>query len=271
MGHLSFQEVRTGVIYGFLKDIGLLQAEFGVDSIAFCFDSRSSKRKEVLPGYKRTRHNQEHSPDEQKARDELFQQINKLRDQYLPKIGFKNIFYREGYESDDIIASLCDALQKDDEAVVVSADKDLYQLLSAQVSLYNPKKHKLYTLQSFFKDYGIPAHRWPKVLAIAGCHTDEIPGIPGVGEKTAIKFLRGELKADSQKSKAIQENWSLVMKNRRLVCLPFEGVGTFEWSEDQVSQSGWEEVVKELGIKSLRERAPWGAPRKRSNAGFFPT
>jgi len=274
MGHLTHEDIPTGVIYGMLKDLSMLQSDHDAGAVAFCFDSTESKRKALFPEYKKRRHTEEHTEEETKARAELHRQIDSLREQYLFDMGFRNVFHQAGYESDDLIAALVKALGPDDEAVVVSSDKDLYQLLSGSVTIYNPNKGKIRSLQGFVKDYGIQPRLWAKVIAIAGCKTDEVPGIRGVGTTTALKYVRGELPAMSKKYQAIQNGWDIVKRNRRLVELPFAGVAPMHWSPDELDDDGWKRVTDALGMKSIRERMPWrkindGHRKPASPRGFF--
>jgi 5'-3' exonuclease len=134
--------------------------------------------------------------------------------------------------------------------------------------MYNPGKKKAVTLQSFSKETGLEPWEWAKVKAIGGCKTDEVPGIPGVGEKTAIKYILGKLKPDSAAYKAIKANKEIITRNRKLVELPFEGTQVFELRTDTISDEGWKEVCDALGMSSIRGRAPTLTRTKRANFGL---
>ena len=96
--------------------------------------------------------------------------------------------------------------------------------------------------------------------ALAGCSTDSVPGIKGVGEKTAIKYLKNELKESSKIYQRIisKEGWNIYKRNIELVKLPFTGTKIFKLKTDKLSATGWKEVVEQLGMKSIRERMPFG-------------
>lgn len=185
-------------------------------------------------------------------------QMKMLRRQYLPTIGYKNIFVQKGYEADDIIASICFNLSMLDKAIIISSDQDLYQLINFQVSSYNPVKKKILTLQGFKEKYGILPHEWKLVKALAGCNTDGVPGVKGIGEKTAIKYLTKNLKATARAYQSItsKEGLRIFERNMRLVSLPFKVTKVFKLQEDEITQEGWNKVMKKLGMKSLRDKAP---------------
>jgi DNA polymerase-1 len=250
-GGLTHKDIPTGVIYGFLRDVVGLCEQHDTPNVVFCFDREDNKRKKVLPEYKSTRH-ADKTPDEIKARKELLRQIKNLRIDYLPRIGFSNILSEIGYEADDIIASVClNSIGPDDEAIIVSADEDLFQLLSGQVRIWNPHKGKAYTLQAFTRDYGITPRQWARVKAIAGCRGDDVPGVAGVGDKTAAKYLRGECRPDSKAFIDIEKWKRRTKQNMRLVRLPFEGTPVFELAPDRFSIKGWRSVIEDLGMRSL--------------------
>lgn len=253
---LSFAGRPTGVVFGFLKSIGALKDEFQTDLVAFCFEDKKLYRRDIYPNYKRRRGQKQRTPEEQKAYEGLALQISELRQRYLPKIGFKNVFCFQGMESDDIMAAI--AKSHKGEVILITSDSDLLQCLSDTVSMYCPHKQRHYTQGWFEKEYGIPPRKWALVKAIAGCSSDEVKGIHGVGEKTALRFLRGEL---SSSSDAVQKIMSpagrlVVTTNRRLVELPYKDCPTPAIVEDQISTAGWKEVCQLLGMRTLITRPP---------------
>ena len=258
MGSLSYRDVKTGVIFGFFKDIVSLMDQFGTDRIIFCFDANGSKRKEIYPAYKKKRHSRVLDENEKLALFELKRQIEKLRKVYLKTVGYNNVFWADGYEADDVIATTVAQVPEEDDAVIVSADKDMWQLIRSNVVCYNPDKGKTMSLQKFHNTYGIHPVKWAYKLALAGCDTDEVDGIPGVGEKRALLYIRGELPSTSKVYKRIESDKGLerVATNRRLVKLPYKGAPVFEIRPDNVTTEGWEKVVEELGMKSLTGKVP---------------
>lgn len=266
-GGLSYGGKPTGVIYGFLKSLTVFQEIFHSNRFVFCWDSKTNIRKKLFSQYKANRIQKQdtRSKDEIAFDVEFRNQMKKLRITYLPKIGFRNVFVQPGRESDDIIASVVRHLPIDEDAVIISADQDLFQLISPFVSIFNPRTGKQLTLQGFKKKYGIVPMNWGNVKAYAGCTSDGVPGIRGVGEKTAIKFLRRELKIGSKAIKAItsKQGVRIAKRNAKLVVLPFKGTKIFELRKNKLSGKGWRMVCKQLGMASLKERMPFGKRRRK--------
>jgi DNA polymerase-1 len=240
-------------MFGFLRDITTLTQEFSTKNIAFCFDRPSTKRKALYAGYKsgRERKRNQMSEDETRAYHAMLHQIRKLEDEILPKIGFVNIFSEDGYEADDMIASVVRFGEDHSEIVVVSADQDLYQCLSDTVSIYNPTQRKQYTLEQFEEQWRVTPNEWAFVKAIAGCKSDDIPGVPGVGEATAVKYVREEMKHTSDVFNRIVDHAPQIKLNYRLVRLPFKGTPVCSLTKHEIDRIIWNKMVKSLGMTSL--------------------
>lgn len=251
-GALKYKGVGpTGVLFGFFAAVLDYQREFQTSHFVFCFDRRGSVRAKLFPDYKLKRRTKTYTEEEQKLYAAMHKQIVALRRVYLPQIGYKNVFSQKGYEADDIIASVCQNLPKGDEAIVISSDEDMYQLLSKRVRIWKPVAKQMWSKRRFKNVYGIRPSDWSTVKALAGCGTDEVPGIRGIGEKTACQFICGTLKEGSAKHTLIIENQKKTLKrNLPLVKLPFEGTKDFVPQVDG-RLGGWKEVFRELGFKSL--------------------
>lgn len=258
MGHLEHEGVKTGVIYQFLKTIGQLKDEFQTDRIAFCFEHPHLFRRDLYSDYKKRRNARVMTEEENAARNQLNEQISQLRTVYLPRIGFKNIFCDKGYESDDLMAALAKSVSPHDEMILVTADSDMYQVLAPNVMIYSPQKQKLLTCEWFVKRYKIFPRQWAVVKAICGCVSDEVPGIKGIGEITALSYLRGDLKAGTTAHNRIvsREGKAIVRRNRALVELPFKDCPIPKLAEDKLDVKGWQEICKRLGMKSLAGKPP---------------
>lgn len=251
---LSHHGRPTGVIFSFLKTISLLKEEFQTDRVAFCFEHPKLFRYDIYPEYKQKR-KRDRTEKERREYNNLRIQISELQQRYLPKIGFKNIFCFRGYESDDIMAAIAKATPENHETILVTADSDMYQCLSPEVSIYSPQKRRLFTEGWFWKTYGIAPRHWAIVKAIAGCHSDNIKGVPGIGEKTALKWLLDDDCQSSARVK-IRDGRHIIRRNRKLVELPFEGCPTPKIAKDNISKPGWQEVCDILGMKSIASKPP---------------
>lgn len=264
-GGLRYKQAHTGVIYGFMRDIITLQDIHATDRMVFCFDYGKSLRCARCPTYKAGRH--DNLTDlEKDLRVEMKKQVTKLRTEILPELGFQNIFYEKGYEADDIIASVVNNLKDGHEAIIVSSDHDLYQLLSPTVTIWNPHKGKAITANSFSREYGVEPIQWVDVKAIAGCSSDNIPGIKGVGEKTAAKFLNGQLKAGTAKHNLIVKGNKWWRKNRLLVKLPFPGCPDFVPKRDKLDPKVWRKISQQYGMASIENNVPRAGSKRK---GFF--
>jgi DNA polymerase-1 len=251
-GGLAFDGDYTGIMYGIFRDIVSFVELFNSDMIAFCFDGGCDKRWEIYSDYKGNRkvNRREMDEDERETRRELSRQIYRLRTSALDEVGFRNVFWQEGYEADDIIAWLCENHTHD--FVIVSTDHDLYQCLSTdRVTMWNPITKRATTQESFEERFGIDPALWAHVKAIAGCAGDAVPGIRGVGEKIAAKYVSGKLKSDSKAFRSIIPESSLVKRNLQLVRLPFPGCGPFELNADDVTRRSWDKMMESMGMRSL--------------------
>jgi len=199
-----------------------LAKEYDTNQFAFVWDSKKSHREKLFPAYKERRRTGEKTPEEKELDTAAYKQFDLLYEKYLPAIGFVNNFKADGFEGDDLIASIVNT-NLNLPFYIVSGDEDLYQLLDEDVSMIKAKG--LYTLLDFQKEYGIDPALWSTVKAIAGCSTDEVPGVRGVGEVTAIKYLKDELTPNLKGYKSITspEGRAIKARNMPLVTLPFKG------------------------------------------------
>jgi DNA polymerase-1 len=249
MKNLSWNEKQTGVIFGFLQQILILARTFGSNEFVFVWDSKESLRRKIFPDYKKARRI-EKTPDEQKLDAIAYEQFDEIRLHTLPDIGFLNSFMIDGFEGDDVIASIIHNNKTD--FVIVSADEDLYQLLSENVYLYSTKKKMSYTHLNLWKDYRITPKEWAEVKAIGGCHSDGVPGVPGVAELTASKYLTRKLNATSKAFKAIRENKELINFNMKLVKLPLEGTPVIKVTDiNDLSLQRFQSVCSYHGFTSF--------------------
>lgn len=222
-GELEYHGAATGIAYGFFNQLfnTIKLMPEAPDRLIFFWDSRKNLRKEILPVYKNKR-KLERSEEEQKLWKDIYLQFSIIRKKILPAIKFNNNFMQPGYESDDLIAKYCHTSIDSEQIYIATSDDDLLQLLTDTCSILNLNRKEIYTKAAFINDKKIKPSQWPLVKQIAGCSSDNVPGINGVGEKTAIKYIRKQLKENTKAFQKIQENTELINFNKQLVLLPFK-------------------------------------------------
>lgn len=122
--------------------------------------------------------------------------------------------YPRCLEADDVIAFYVErGLEEGEEAIIVSNDKDLLQLISGNVSVWHPKKKKLYTEKAFVEEYKFAPGLFWKYKALVGDSSDNIKGVKGIGPKKATKLITEGLESLSE------EQLQLVLFNKRMIKL----------------------------------------------------
>jgi len=181
---------NTSAAWGVANFLHRLFEQHRPEYVAWVHDAGSSFRADVYPEYKATR---EKLDDELQADfDRSVERIEELLDAFgVPLVAV------DGYEADDVIGTLADrAVEADLQTVIVSGDKDFYQLIGPRVALLNPGRRGPAGVEEHWVDLsnaaerlGVPPHRVVDYLALVGDASDNVPGVRGVGEKTARKLL----------------------------------------------------------------------------------
>jgi 5'-3' exonuclease len=263
-GLLSFgkdtgpKQMEHYALFGFMSGVVELTMKFRPCRFAFCFDHGRNKRLDVFPAYKEAREKKAQvDPDYRNRRKAVHGALERLKTM-LPAAGYPNVVYQDGYETDDVLAAVCLGSKKAfTDIVIVSEDQDFYQLLGHPVKIWKPRNRCFFTTRDFRVRYGIKAEDWPKVKAIGGCRGDGVPGIKGVSEETAVKYLKGE--AHPQYAKRILANMDQARFCRKLVQLPYEGCDPFDPAtlrKDCVTKDSWRDVCKANGLDFLAKQAP---------------
>lgn len=250
-GGLTNDKLGTGVIFGFINDIKTLAHKFKSNRFIFVWDSKESKRKLMYSEYKekRTKKRRELSDEEKAIQKDAYRQFTLLRTKVLPNLGFKNNFIQEGYEGDDIFAIIVKHYKN---CIMVTSDEDMFQLLD-KASMYSPRTDKLHTAKTFKKEFGITPKQWVQVKQIAGCRSDNVAGISGVGEKTAIKYLLGELKATTKAYQSIIAGSDIIERNKDLVKLPLKGTKKVKIKKNNVTMKKFKSMCNDHAFYSFIE------------------
>ncbi len=215
---------HTNAIYGFATMLISLLKDEKPTHVAVAFDvSRKTFRTEIFPDYKANR---------AKTPDEFRSQMSYLND-LVKGFGITQ-FSVEGFEADDIIATLATRAERDGfEVLICTGDRDSFQLVTDSITVLYPKRGvsemARMTPQAVIDKYQMTPSQYPDFAALRGDPSDNLPSIPGVGEKTAAKWIieYGSLeklleKADEVAGKvgiALRENIQSVKRNRELTQL----------------------------------------------------
>ena len=236
----------VSAIFGFMNALLRLMIREKPAYLAVVMDTKEKTfRHHQFPDYKATR---EKMPDELAAQlpviDDL---VNMLNIPYLKK---------EGFEADDIIGSLAKwASESGHEVKILTGDKDFAQLVTDQVVIINPRDNEVWTSDYVKEKWGVPPEQIIDLLGLMGDASDNVPGVPGVGPKTAVKLIlehggMHELYADLESVKnpklrqKLEENRELALLSRELVTI----------KTDMESLATWDQIrVEALDVESVRK------------------
>lgn len=268
--------IPVNAVLGFMNMIMRLTAKIRCDYCLVLFDAkRQNYRNEIFPEYKGTR---------KEIPEELIPQFPIIHQ--AVEILNLNHLEMEGYEADDLIATYTrKALEKGDEVVVVSADKDLMQLIRPGVEFYDSMKDRFFTPEDVKEKFGVYPEHVVDVQALAGDATDNVPGVPGIGLKTAAELINqfGSLqevlaRADEIKQNKRRETLLANLENARiseqLVRLKDDVVVPYELAEYACRAPELQKVmefVNRYELKSVKPRVEKWVAELCSRCGGTPT
>jgi DNA polymerase I len=180
--------VPTNAIFGFASMLVKIVTEYGVCPTVVAWDAGTSGRTELFPEYKAQR----------RSRPDLLKQQWPAMEPLVEAFGYRNVKV-EGYEADDLIASLSERALRADPPVpvmIVTGDRDVFQLIDEQghvkvmATARGITETKIYDHQAVVDRYGIPPALIPDFYGLKGDTSDNIPGIPGIGDKTASELIQ---------------------------------------------------------------------------------
>ncbi len=247
----------TGAVSGFCSMLFKLLEDSKSDQnlqkpthFAVIFDSaRKTFRNEIYSDYKANR---------SEAPDDLAPQFEYIRKSVvafnLPSVDLPN------YEADDLIATYVDQiLTKGAKVTIVSSDKDLMQLYKKNVRIFDPMKNKFITEEDVFKKFGVDASKVIDVQSLAGDSSDNVPGVPGIGVKTAAELINkyGTLEKllksaheikQNKRRETLLENKDKALISKKLVTLDHKSPIKRELNEFELKS-----IDKDKLYKFLRE------------------
>jgi DNA polymerase-1 len=253
---------HTNAIYGFATMLISLLKEEKPTHIAVAFDvSRQTFRTEMFPEYKANR---------AKTPDEFRSQMSFLNE-LVTAFGIQQ-FSQAGFEADDIIATITRSAEQERMPVLIcTGDRDSFQLVSANTTVLYPKRGvsdlARMTPEAVFEKYGLTPVQYPDFAALRGDPSDNLPSIPGVGEKTAAKWVvefgslselvKGIDTVSGKVGRSLRENVSVVLHNRELTQLrsdvPLDfSLASLKWNGPQTLLLN--PLFEQLEFRTLKDR-----------------
>ncbi|HOW87112.1 MAG TPA: DNA polymerase I [Candidatus Omnitrophota bacterium] len=256
----------TNAIYGFVTMLRKLMEEQKPDHAAVCFDRREPTfRHEQYKEYKAHR---------KPMPEELVSQIEPIKE--FCRISKLAVFEKAGYEADDVIGTLAlRGKQEGYRVFIITGDKDAFQLVDEKVKILQPhKENKVYDAAAVRERFGgLGPDKVVDILALMGDASDNIPGVPGIGEKTAIKLmqefgsveglLKGLEKLSSEKQRQkIQENMEELQLSQKLATIDTDVSLEIDWDKIRVTEpdnAALTEFFKRYEFRGLlKSSAPQG-------------
>ena len=231
LGYVSFHGMRgraehpDTILESMLDRIRQIVQEFGGQHVLFCFDGPPPlHRATMFKGYKahRQKAREQKDPEELEKLDEFRKALWEMPG-LLTAHGFA-VACQPGYEADDMLAEAVKRLSNrcGNDIILVTSDEDMFQCFAPGVTMYTPAaKYPVRNAEWLLENYGVTPAQWAKVKAIAGCTSDGVPGVPGVGEKTACKYLTGTLAATTKAYASIEHELDNCKARMPLVRIPW--------------------------------------------------
>lgn len=241
----------TRVVFGFLKMLTKIIKEHKPTHIAVVFDSKKKTfRNEIFENYKIKR-----PPLPEEIRIQI-PNVHRL----LESLNIR-ILMEDGLEADDLIASLVNRFKNDIDICIVTADKDLFQLVKNNVSIWHPLKDIFIDREKVIEILGIPPEKVTDYLALCGDNVDGIPGVRGIGEKSAKNLLNkfNSLEDIYQKIDEIEgkikilliEQKEMAFLSKKLAELHIKDIENIEISDFEIGKPNeieLRELLKELNF-----------------------
>ncbi len=266
----------TNAVMGFSSMILSLVEQTDADHIAVIFDAkRENFRNEIYPDYKG------HRPD---APEELIPQFSLIREATL---AFNlPCLEMEGFEADDLIATYAkQAVALGAKVTIVSSDKDLMQLVDGGIEMWDPMKNRTIKHDEVVEKFGVPPEKVVDVQSLAGDSTDNVPGVPGIGLKTAAQLITeygdldtlldraGEIKQPKRRQN-LQDHAEMARISRELVRLkqdvPVE-TPLSDLKRQPLDQDKMMDFLKAMEFKRLVARFQSEADAEAASAQSAPT
>ena len=251
----------TNAIYGFTNMLMKIIREKKPDGIAVFFDSPvPTERHRIFEGYKA------HRPE---TPGELVQQLPAIR-KVISAFQIKMVEV-PGYEADDLLCTMAEkAAKKGNDVFLVTSDKDMLQVVGERIKVYDPMKDKVLDEEYVRERFGVGPERVTEFMALTGDAVDNIPGIKGIGEKTARELLAGVKDLDElldhpeaikkeRLRNLVTENIDLVKMSKKLATIDTAVPIDMDVDEIGMREPSWSELLslfREFEFGSLMKLIP---------------
>lgn len=251
----------TNAIYGFTTTLLKIIREKKPDGVAVFFDTPElTERHRIFKEYKAQR------PE---TPGELVQQLPHIREMIA---AFNiTIFEMPGYEADDLIGTIAkEAAKKRSNVFIVTADKDMLQLVDENIKIYDPVKDRILDVEYVKEKFGLAPERIPEFMALTGDAADNIPGIKGIGEKTAKELLttfkgldellsHPEMIKKERLRSLVSENADIARLSKRLATIDTSVPMDFDLRDFRLKEPDWLKLLSlfsEFEFTSLKKLVP---------------
>ena len=256
----------TNAIYGFITMMRKLMADTAPEYVAVCFDRRE-------PTFRHDRF-KEYKAHRKPMPDDLGEQMEPIKN-YCKLTGFA-LFEKAGYEADDILGTLAvSGAKKNYEVFIVTGDKDAMQLVNDKVKILSPQKENLiYDTAAVRRRFdGLGPEKVTDVMALMGDSSDNIPGVRGIGEKTAVKLIQefgsiekllehvGRIKSKSQQA-LLREHAEMAKESKFLATIDTNVPVEMDWEEIRLREAdepGLAEFYKRYEFRTLLKELSVGS------------
>ena len=251
----------TNAIYGFTTTLLKIIREKKPDGVAVFFDTPElTERHRIFKEYKA------HRPE---TPNELVQQLPRIREM-IDAFNI-SIFEMPGYEADDLIGTVAkEAGKKRSTVFIVTADKDMLQLVDENIKIYDPVKDRILDDEYVKEKFGVDPERVPEFMALTGDAADNIPGIKGIGEKTAKELLttfkgldellsHPEMIKKERLRSLVSENADIARLSKRLATIDTSVPMDFDLKEFRLKEPDWLKLLSlfsEFEFTSLKKLVP---------------
>lgn len=258
--HFSFNGFPTGGIFGVMQTYLKLLEQFPGSPIVSVFDSRSDHRHQMVTeaigaGVLPEKHEYKGGRDRTSSEyNRVLQQMDRLLE-FLPSTCIQPVKV-PGHESDDVIGSY----SAQGPCVIVSGDRDFHQLLSEEVQILDPKGNLL-SVETIHEKYGLEPHQMIDIGALEGDTSDNIPGVPGIGKKTAPKLvsryhsvenlLENLSDLPSKTAENLRQNADLLLLSKKLKAIHRDVEVPQVVANQGVEEEVRHFIIEEMGFRSM--------------------